>query len=246
MKAAKAAAKDVLKTLFQRAGLNVSRVPSYVFEPSPELRYRWLETLGIRTVLDVGAHTGETAERLHELFPQATVLSFEPLRDSFETMQRKLGDRPYQRCFNLALGAEPGEQEIHRSAFAQSSSLLKMSELHKQAYPFSAGSSRELIRTDTLDAVAARIPLEAEIFLKIDTQGFEKNVLLGGEQTLRRVRIIVVELSFSELYEGQPRFPEMYAFLTERGFEYRGSWDQFQNPKDGAPLQQDAIFMRMS
>jgi hypothetical protein len=80
--------------------------------------------------------------------------------------------------------------------------------------------------------------------LKIDTQGFEKNVLLGGTEMLKRVRLIIVETSFGELYKDQPRFPEIYRMLQERGFEYRGSWDQFHNPKDGAPIQQDGIFLR--
>jgi hypothetical protein len=119
-----------------------------------------------------------------------------------------------------------------------------MAELHKAAYPFSAGSSVDETPLETLDSVASRLALEPEILLKIDTQGYEKQVLAGAAQTLPRVKLIIVETSFAELYVGQARFPEIYALLAERGFEYRGAWDQFTSPKDGMPLQQDAIFVR--
>jgi Methyltransferase FkbM domain len=122
---------------------------------------------------------------------------------------------------------------------------LEMTDLHKKAYPFSANEKIEAIEIRTLDTVAPELKLASTVLLKIDTQGFEKNVLLGGERTLPQIKIIIVETSFAELYRGQPRFPEIYRWLEERGFEYRGSWDQFNNPRDGMPIQQDGIFIHI-
>ena len=232
------------RAVLGRLGLQVSRTPTYAFEPRPEDRYRWLEAFGFGTVLDVGAHEGESARQFHRLFPRATVHSFEPLPDAFAKLEQSLAGMPRQQCHHLALGERTGTAPIHRSSFSQSSSLLEMADLHKDAYPFSAGSSFAETPIETLDSVAARIPFEPEILLKIDTQGYEKQVLGGAEQTLARVKLIIVETSFAELYVGQARFPEIYSLLAERGFEYRGAWDQFASPKDGMPLQQDAIFVR--
>jgi hypothetical protein len=55
---------------------------------------------------------------------------------------------------------------------------------------------------------------------------------------------VIVETSFVELYEGQPLFGEVYSQLLEQGFRYIGSWDQFLDPQNGRPLQQDGIFLR--
>jgi FkbM family methyltransferase len=237
-------AKDSANAVFGRLGLRLSHAPNYAFEPRPEDKDRWLAAFSFRTVLDVGAHEGQSARKFHRLFPKATVHSFEPLADAFAELERSLKGTPRQHCHHLALGDRSGTAPMHRSSWSQSSSLLEMAELHKAAYPFSAGSSVEEAPLETLDSVAARIAFEPAILLKIDTQGYERQVLTGAEQTLAHIKLIIVETSFAELYVGQARFPAIYAQLSERGFEYRGAWDQLVNPKDGMPLQQDAIFLR--
>jgi len=243
----KALARRGANAVLGRFGLQLTRVPTptYEFEPRPADKYRWLGEFGFRTVLDVGAHEGESAIEFHRLFPEATVHSFEPLPDTFAKLEKNLAGAPRQHCHRMALGDRAGTTTFHRSSYSPSSSLLEMTELHKTAYPFSAGSSVvDEIVLETLDSIAARITFEPQILLKVDTQGYEKQVFAGAERTLSLVKVIIVETSFAELYVGQVRFPEVYALLTERGFEYRGAWNQFSSPKDGMPLQQDSIFVR--
>lgn len=240
-------AKKAFKEALRRAGFALKRIPpeeSYDFAPRPENRHLWLRNLGIRTILDVGGHTGESALQFREIFPDAMIYSFEPLRDCFLELEQRLAGMANRKAFNVAIGDKPGTGTIHRNAYSASSSLLPMADLHKTAYPFTSGETAEEISIDTLDAMAPRLDLNPGILLKIDTQGFEKNVLLGAAGMLGRVKIIIVETSFGELYKDQARFPEIYRLLEGYGFEYRGSWDQFHNPKDGAPIQQDGIFIR--
>lgn len=240
-------ARNALKKAIGSMGYSITRIPPgnpYDFAPRPEDRYLWIRKLGIRTVLDVGGHTGESAMQFREMLPDAMIYSFEPLKDCFSELERNVAGKQGHQAFNVALGDKPGTGEIHRSEYSASSSLLPMADLHKSAYPFSAKESVETIVIDTLDAVSARLRLQGEVLLKIDTQGFEKSVLMGGANMLKTVRLIIVETSFGELYKDQPRFPEIYRLLQEQGFEYRGSWDQFLNPKDGSPIQQDGIFLR--
>ena len=133
---------------------------------------------------------------------------------------------------------------MNRSSYSASSSLLAMGDVHKQAYPFSAGASQIRVEVTSLDIVAQSLDFQKQILLKIDTQGYEQEVLSGALQTLERTQLIIVETSFMELYEHQPQFPEVYSFLSRRNFEYIGSWDQFHDPRNGRPLQQDAMFLR--
>jgi len=239
--------KTALRAALRSAGFTVNRIPpedAYRFFPKPENRFLWLRELGIRTVLDVGAHTGESALQFREILPDAAIYSFEPLKDCFQELEKNLSGLSGCRAFNVAIGDQMGTGTIHRSAYSASSSLLPMADLHKSAYPFSAAESTEIISIETLDSVCSRLDLREEILIKIDTQGFEKNVLMGAIGILERTRLIIVETSFGELYRDQPRFPEIYRMLESLGFEYRGSWDQFLNPKDGIPIQQDGIFLR--
>ncbi len=174
------------------------------------------------------------------IFPEAMIYSFEPQSDCYQQLRSNLVHDPKQRCFNLALGSAPGSMTMHRSAFSASSSLLEMADLHKDAFPFTAPETLERVEVDTLDRIAGALDLQREILLKIDTQGYEKSVLLGGIQTLELVRLVIVELSFSELYRGQPLYAEVAGFLASLGFEYRGSVGQLYHPADGTPLQQDS------
>ncbi len=210
-----------------------------------ELRNTWLRSLNIRTVLDVGANTGESALEFHRLVPQAKVVSFEPLADSYASMQQRLqGHESWWRGFNMALGERAGKQTIHRSDYSLSSSLLPMADAHKEAFPYTAGSREEQIEVGVLDEVIKSNKIEGPFLLKLDVQGFEVQVLSGAEKTLANCSAIICETSFVELYQGQRLFSEVAHLLEASGFGYAGSWAQRNSPLDGRPLQQDAIFLK--
>lgn len=207
-------------------------------------RDTWLADLGIATVLDVGANRGESALELHEKVPQAKVVSFEPLPDSYAAMEQTLQGHPWWRGFNYAAGPEPGEAEIHRSEYALSSSMLPMADLHKENYPYTAGSFTQKIQVARLDDVLDAHGIAGPYLLKLDVQGFELPALAGAEVTLKNCKAIICETSFGELYEGQKLFGDVAAYLMERGFVYAGSAGQRNSPLNGRPLQQDAIFLK--
>ena len=81
--------------------------------------------------------------------------------------------------------------------------------------------------------------------MKIDVQGYEKNVLAGANKLLECTKIIIIELSFEELYIDSPLFEEIYEILYKRDFRYRGIWEQANNPLNGKPLYQDAVFIKI-
>lgn len=54
--------------------------------------------------------------------------------------------------------------------------------------------------------------------LKLDVQGLELVVLKNGARTLESTLLVQCEVSFIELYQGQPLFAEIDQFLRTRGF----------------------------
>jgi hypothetical protein len=120
-----------------------------------------------------------------------------------------------------------------------------MTDLHREAFPFTAGEGQpERIEVRRLDDVAAELDMHDDILTKIDVQGFEGHVIRGGTETLRRSRAIIVETGFAQLYEGQPGCDEIYRAVCGLGFRYAGNWEQLPDPKTGRILQADAIFVR--
>lgn len=207
----------------------------------PETQHDWLKNLHIRTVLDIGANEGQFAVNIRTILSEAFIYSFEPLRDIHASLVSEMRGDTRFKSFNFALGDEDATVVIHRSGSSQSSSLRPMLELHKAAWPHSAESRTEEIEVRRLDSL--NLPLEPGVLVKMDVQGFEDRVIAGGRDTVSRAACVITEVSFQRLYEGQPLFDDIYQLLRGMGFEHWGTWEQIPDPRDGSPLQADAIFI---
>jgi FkbM family methyltransferase len=208
--------------------------------------YAYVASLGIKTVIDVGAHTGEFARMIKSILPEAAIFSFEPLKAEFESLQQQMQNGAGFMAFNCAVGDRNETVEIRRSSYAQSSSLLPMAQLHKEAFPVSAGHTVETVEVKRLDDVLRSFELKPQVLIKIDVQGYEDKVIAGAAETIDKAKAIIVEVSFRELYEGQPLFENIFRLLSEKGFRYFGNLYQLLSPVDGAPLQADALFVKDS
>lgn len=231
-----------LRKSFRVLGLDVRRVSP--FEIPEESRLLWLQRLGIRTVLDVGANVGQFAQQMHAVIPDAYIYSFEPLADCYAALVSGMKDVRNFKAFNIALGDENGETRIHRNRYAPASSLLSMDDLCKEAYPSTGEESVEAIRVRRLDDLASQLDGPDNLLVKIDVQGFEDRVIQGGRTTIARAKLLLVETSYMRLYKGQLLFDDIYEMLKHLGFTYRGSLEQYPSPIDGSPLQEDSVFMR--
>lgn len=241
-------AKMLVKKPFNVMGLDIVRpgrsTDDKQFKPSDTNKFIWLSRFNINTIIDIGAHHGEFAMMVRHILPKASIMSFEPLEGPFRHLNFNMRTVPNFKAFNCALGEKNLKTEMHRNEFTQSSSVLRMVELHMKAFPFTANETIETVEIKRLDDVMQGFCLEEHILIKIDVQGYEDKVILGGENVIRRAKLLIVETSFQTLYEGQPLFDEVYSMLKKRGFAYIGNWDQLISPADGSVLQADAMFVR--
>lgn len=235
-------AKKLLKGIINSIGFNITRARGNL----DVNKFKWLQELNIRTVIDVGGSKGNASLHFHSLFPKAKIYAFEPLRDCFQIMNDKMKHISNFKSFNIALSDTKGQDIIHRSSYSGCSSLRKMEDIHKNAFPITAGERDEVIQTDTMDNALEQYPLEDNILVKIDVQGLEDKVIAGGIKTLQQAKVAIIETSFVELYKGQSLFNEICGLLSNLGFRYSGAWDpDLKNPLDGASLQQDSIFIKL-
>ena len=205
-------------------------------------KWRFAKRYETRTVLDVGANTGQFAQLIRQVLPDARIISFEPIDECFKTLQKNMGTSPPFEAFQLALGNESCESTINRNAFSPSSSLLEMKALHVEELPQTREVQQERIRVEKLDGLSASLFIETPFIVKVDVQGFEDQVILGGSKTLAKADAVILEVSSYPLYEGAPTFDRIYQLMKQIGFVYRGNVDQWKSRKDGRILQFDALF----
>jgi len=226
--------KDAVRRLFGSVGLEVIRSGGS----------RWISNHRIKTVLDIGANTGQFASDIRRILPDAWIYSFEPVPQAFGMLQRRFRDDAKFHAQQLALGDAPGSVQINVSEFSPSSSLLGMSELHTNEFPFTAGHSSTQATIQTLDALSDELHVLPEVLIKIDVQGYENKVIAGGRGLIARAAVVIVEVNLELLYEGQPSFDDIYVELRDLGFDFHGSWHQLHSRRSGRVLSSDVIFLK--
>jgi len=205
-----------------------------------------LDHFGITLVLDVGANVGQYAGYLRAAGYRGRIVSFEPLADAHEALaKRAAGDAAWTVAPRLALGAAEGEIEINVSGDSDMSSLLPMRAEILEVSPTSRTVARETVRLATLDSVFddyARA--DDRVLLKIDTQGYERQVLEGAARSLPRLAGVQLELSLVPLYEGEATWLAMIDTLARHGFEPRLLIPGYFDRHLVRLLQVDGVFFR--
>lgn len=216
-----------------RRGLRYGARPPLDHEPL-------FRTMRLRTFVDVGANRGYFSLLARHLFPNATIHAFEPLLEPANVFQNIFHDDANCTLHRLALGNKPGNVEIHVAKADHSSSLLPIGPLQVAWAPHTAEIRQERVNVARLDEVISSV--EADALLKIDVQGYELCVLEGAGSLLTSFRYIYAELSFDELYTGQPIAHEVIAYLAQHGFALRCV--QHVDYHLGIPIQADMLFSR--
>jgi FkbM family methyltransferase len=223
---------------------NVLKKKNYQLVKHPMKRF--LTDHKFDVVFDVGANRGQYATELRKDYGyRGKIVSFEPLSEAYSALANASKSDSNWATKNAALGSEEGENKINVAGNLASSSLLGMLPLHSDSYPYSAYVGQETIKVSTLDNVFDEYCSNANnSLLKIDTQGFELEVLRGGESSLQKVKGLQMELSLSPLYEGGPMAEELIAYVRERGFIPFWFFHGCKDPVRHDLLQIDALFYK--
>jgi FkbM family methyltransferase len=177
-------------------------------------------------VLDVGANVGQFRDLVRGAGYDGPIVSFEPCRRPFAELARRSADDEAWRVHRLALGHFDGRRRMHVAASSLFSSFREPSTYSLGRTPEeSTVVGEEEVTTRRLDswwAGGANGASGERIFLKIDTQGCDLEVVRGAAGILDRVCGLQVEGSFRHLYEGVPDCLDALAFLRRAGFEPTG------------------------
>jgi FkbM family methyltransferase len=194
--------------------------------------------LEFASVVDVGANVGQFSLFASHRWPDAIIHAFEPIPDQAARFAAVHGSRvTLHRC---ALGESATSLPIHIASRKDSSSLLPLGQRQKAMFNMDEVNQIE-VPVERLDAVLKPSDLPQPSLLKIDVQGFEFEVLRGAGEFLRHFSHVYVEVSFTELYEGQKLYSDVKALLLKSGLTLLRKHNIAQD-EVGALVQADLLF----
>jgi FkbM family methyltransferase len=234
--------RNNVKRLVRRAGVDVVRYPG---RNPAHARARLLRHLGVDLVFDVGANCGQYGDELRDHGYGGRLVSFEPLSEPFERLRRRADRDGRWEAVRVALGESEGTSLVNVAGNSYSSSLLPMLPAHVAADSTSAYIGQEAAAVVTLDSVFDRYAAGSACpFLKIDAQGYERQVLAGSEAVLPRLVGVQVELSLVALYEGAMSFEDGLDLMRDAGLTLVRLDSVFEDAVTGRLLQCDGTFVR--
>ena len=209
--------KSFLDKILHPIGLNIERY--FGNELALKSLINIAKEYEIDLILDIGANSGQFSKKIINAGYQNELISFEPLSSAYGYLLKNSKSFPkwsvYEKC---AIGDFDGEVDINISLNNHSSSILQINKEHTDAAPSAVYIDNEKVKIFKLDSIQSSFSKSKNILLKIDTQGFEKNVIDGARVLIHeRVKIIQLEMSLLSLYEGVFPFDKMVTFLNELG-----------------------------
>ena len=210
------------------------------------LNKRWLARERIGTVLDVGANEGQFIKVARALFPQASILAFEPIPSLNRGLQSLLGSSAKNAVFQVACGREPATRTLHLATFGPATSLLNPTSLRIPDFPVVETNESIDVQVERLDRLVAGCDFVLKPYLlKIDVQGFELEVLHGATGILPDIVAVVCEVNLAPFYEGQASFEDIYAFMRQHDFSLVNLAEPIRAPGTEEILYFDAAFLNM-
>ena len=247
--------KSVVKKVVWKFGFRLIRRAKYNYTKLSfeDLIYKFT-TPDSPTIFDVGAHNGNSIERYLEIFSNPIIHSFEPNPATFKIMESKYSSLTNIKLNNFALGDKSEVKDFNIFEKNDTSSFLKLNDSEwvnvrsKQLGIDKKKFLKEEIKVEvqTLDEYVDRNNIEQIDVLKLDTQGYEKNILDGAQKTLKKkvIKIIETEIILDEVYSNYLTFTDIEKNLINNNYRLIALEDMnFTNLIEGYMFAFNAIYI---
>jgi FkbM family methyltransferase len=213
--------KDRIRRQFRRLGYSIYRSTSLpvgldlVADVS-----RIKDFASMRVVFDVGANVGDWTQDYLALAPMATFYCFEPSAGTFQALSRRIGTHPRVRTVRTAAGSATTTTRLHKVGSSVQYSLKAPTQGGEEV-------ETEEVQVLTLDDFADAQRITHLDFLKVDTEGYDAEVLAGADRLLSRqmVDFVFVEVNFAQGDVTHTHFDAIAAPLGRHGYQPIGFYD---------------------
>lgn len=202
---------------------------------------RFTDLDSIKTVFDVGANVGQSSRIYSEKFKLAKIYAFEPVKSTFVELKTMVNGIRNIECFNIALGEK---SQIVKIPIQGKSTLNSLSVVRNEG--LYDGENLEEIQVETIDEILLEINQPTIDFLKIDTEGYEMEVLKGSESVLKnnQIKFLLLELGIKS-HKRTTYYNQVQLYLGELGYDVLGFYKQSQSlyTKSRFLMHSDVLFV---
>jgi len=172
-------------------------------------------------IIDAGANIGIFSLRAHYLSPKSQIYAFEPTKSTFEILKQNIKENSLEtfvHSFNLALGDKNQSTSILilQDNLRGSNTILNSDFTHYTPLKY---ETKQPVRMTTIDDFAKENKLERVDFIKMDTEGYEKHILKGARETIKKFHP-VISCSAYHLPEDKKEIPKLVLEI-EPNYQYR-------------------------
>ena len=228
--------KRIKDEVYRRAKATYRRVvgaPPGLYDDFNAAHRELLARAGVQApvIFDVGAHVGESVERFKTLFPRSNMHSFEADSENFAKLRANTAAFSGLTLNNFAAGSAPGRQTFYRNVKSDTSSFnpvnpgsqwaaTRSKQHNVSVEQFTAKQCEVELRT--IDGYMADNGIARIDILKIDTQGFEDEVLKGCREAIAagRIHVIETELILGDSYTRSLTFSTIENLLLPFGYKF--------------------------
>ena len=182
------------------------------------------------TMFDVGAAKGAMSLSMMSTYPNCRLHAFEPNPEQFTVLQQRLSSYKNVSLVKSAVGSISGEATLHIADYSDASSLLghaKLLTLNK----INTLSSIQVPLTSLDDYISSKAIANID-FLKIDVEGFEKDVLLGGTVALQKTSNVFVEISQHRHDPHCAHILSIFSLMRDAGFSFIDNFGDYFFTRD--------------
>ena len=232
--------KKIIRKIIDKAGLSIFRHNGLPI--GTDYRKTIRDRFGkneIKVVFDVGANVGQFCMHCSEVFDEADIYSFEPIKDTFDVLKNRTKGIKNISCFNHAFGDQKGVEKVFLQADSKVNSLNPLVNIQKKD-----DQKSQQIEIDTVDLFCENKKIEKIDLLKIDTEGFDLNVLKGSAKMLSdgKVKFLFIEVTHDKDNPKTSSFNTISSFLDEYGYKIYGFYNQSIHTNSTRMNYCDALF----
>ena len=235
--------KKIIKNIFKKFGLEIKK-----YNPQDDFNFlitRCIKKFQIDCFWDVGANIGQTGESIRKHGYTGNILSFEPQEEAYKKLLKNSFNDPKWKIYEKCGLGQNSFKKINISKNSVSSSFLQMENLHIDKNPESKFIKKEEVKIISLNEVFNKEKNSfKKNFLKIDTQGYEKEVLDSGENILDNFIGISCEISVQPLYKNEAKFLDIINYLNTKGFEIYSVHNSYYEIDYGQTFSVDIVFIK--